>query len=164
MYSAVKEIKDREDNVLWLNAGEFFQGTIWYGQFKWRAASQFNNLMEFDAMTLGNHELDDKIEGIVPFLANQSCAVIVSNLNHSQVPELQGLYSKSIVKHIAGQAIGLVGDITPETAYIADPENLIFLDEVEALTAEVAILKEQGIKTIIAIGHSGYIRDQLQCC
>ena len=111
-------------------------------------------------MTLSNHEFDDKIKGIVPFLANQSCAVIVSNLNHSQVPELQGLYSKSIVKHIAGQAIGLVGDITPETAYIADPENLIFLDEVEALTAEVAILKEQGIKTIIAIGHSGYIRDQ----
>ena len=87
-------------------------------------------------MTLGNHEFDDKIEGIVPFLANQSCAVIVSNLNHSQVPELQGLYSKSIVKHIAGQAIGLVGDIAPETAYIADPENLIFLDKVEALITE----------------------------
>jgi len=52
-----------------------------------------------------------------------------------------------------------VGYITPETAYIADPENLIFLDEVEALTAEVSNLKKQGIKTIIAIGHSGYVRD-----
>jgi len=159
MYSAVKEIKEREENVLWLNAGDFFQGTIWYSQFKWRAASQFNNLMEFDAMTLGNHEFDDKIEGIVPFLANQSCAVVVSNLNHSQVPELQGLYSKSIIVDISGHSIGLVGYITPETAYIADPENLIFLDEVEALTAEVSNLKEQGIKTIIAIGHSGYVRD-----
>ena len=61
---------------------------------------------------------------------------MVSDLNHSQVPKLQGPYSKSIMKHIAGQASGPVCDITPGTAYIADPENLNFLDKVEALITE----------------------------
>jgi 2',3'-cyclic-nucleotide 2'-phosphodiesterase (5'-nucleotidase family) len=30
--------------------------------------SQFNNLLNFDASTLGNHEFDDKIAGLVPFM------------------------------------------------------------------------------------------------
>ena len=29
-----------------------------YTQFKWKVVSQFNNLLDFDAMTLGNHEVD----------------------------------------------------------------------------------------------------------
>ena len=28
-----------------------------YTQFKWRVVSQFNNALDFDAMTLGNHEV-----------------------------------------------------------------------------------------------------------
>ena len=45
---AVKDIKRNTSNVLWLNAGDFYQGTIWYTQFKWRVVSQFNNLQDFD--------------------------------------------------------------------------------------------------------------------
>jgi 2',3'-cyclic-nucleotide 2'-phosphodiesterase (5'-nucleotidase family) len=30
--------------------------------------SEFNNLLKFDATTLGNHEFDDKIAGLVPFM------------------------------------------------------------------------------------------------
>ena len=29
---------------------------------------EFANLMNFTAMALGNHELDDGVEGLVPFL------------------------------------------------------------------------------------------------
>ena len=66
--SAVREIRKTKQNLLWLNGGDFFQGTIWYTQFKWRVVSQFNNLLEFDAITLGNHEFDDGVAGLAPFL------------------------------------------------------------------------------------------------
>ena len=71
--------------MVWLNAGDFYQGTVWYTQFKWRVVSLFNNLLDFDAMTLGNHEFDDKIAGLEPFLRNQSTAVVVANINTSLV-------------------------------------------------------------------------------
>ena len=29
MYRAVSDIRSTEESVLWLNAGDFFQGTIW---------------------------------------------------------------------------------------------------------------------------------------
>ena len=81
----MKDIKREEDHVVWLNAGDFYQGTVWYTQFKWRVVSLFNNLLGFDAMTLGNHEFDDKIAGLEPFLRNQSTAVVVANINTSLV-------------------------------------------------------------------------------
>jgi len=159
LHKAVNEIRHEEENVLWLNAGDFYQGTIWYTQFKWRVVSQFNNALDFDAMTLGNHEFDDKVEGLVPFLQNQSCPVVVTNLNTSLVPELDNLYVRSLVKEINGHTIGLVGYITPHTKFISNSGKVIFMDEIESLQKEVAELKAKGVKTIIAIGHSGYSRD-----
>jgi len=159
LHKAVNDIRHKEENVLWLNAGDFYQGTIWYTQFKWRVVSQFNNALDFDAMTLGNHEFDDKVEGLLPFLRNQSCPVIVTNLNTSLVPQLDDLYVRSVVKEINGHMVGLVGYITPHTKFISNSGKVIFMDEIESLQREVAKLKAQGVMTIVAIGHSGYSRD-----
>ena len=155
----MNDIKHAEENVVWLNAGDFFQGTVWYTQFKWRVVALFNNLLDFDAMTLGNHEFDDKIDGIVPFLANQTCPVVVSNLNISLVPSMQGLYTPSTVLSIGGRPVGIVGYLTPETKHISNPEQLIFTDEIEALKVEVEKLRNDGVDIIIALGHSGYEKD-----
>lgn len=157
---AVKKIKSNTPNVLWLNAGDFYQGTIWYTQFKWRVVSLFNNLLDFDAMTLGNHEFDDKIAGLTPFLRNQSCPVVVSNLNVSQVPSLQDLTRPSVTLRLGDKTVGIVGYITPDTKYISNPEDVIFTDEVEALKVEVAKLHEAGVDIIVALGHSGYDKDK----
>jgi len=134
---AVKEIKGREKNVLWLNGGDFYQGTVWYTLFKWRVVSLFNNMLNFDAMTLGNHEFDDKIKGVVPFLENQTCPVVVSNLNASLVPSMEGLYTPSTIINIGGKPVGIVGYLTPETKHISNPEKLIITDEIQALKIEI---------------------------
>jgi len=160
LHAAVSDIKDKEDNVLWINAGDFFQGTIWYSHYKWRVASLFNNLLEFDAMTLGNHEFDDKIEGLLPFLKNQTVPVVVSNLDLENVKELQDLVIPSLKVKYDGREIGIVGYLTPETKHISDPgDEIVFLDEIEALKTEIDNLKKSGVNIIIAIGHSGYARD-----
>ena len=155
----MKDIKHKEEHVLWLNAGDFFQGTVWYTLFKWRVVALFNNLMDFDAITLGNHEFDDKIKGVVPFLANQSCPVVVSNLNSSLVPSMEGLYTPSTVITVEGKAVGIVGYLTPETKHISNPEKLIITDEIEALKVEVEKLRIEGVDIIVALGHSGYEKD-----
>ena len=45
-------------NVLLLNAGDNFQGSLFYTTYKGAAEAEFLNLMKFDAMTVGNHEFD----------------------------------------------------------------------------------------------------------
>ena len=157
---AVKEIKKTEENVLWLNGGDFYQGTVWYTQFKWRVVSLFNNMLNFDAMTLGNHEFDDKIAGLEPFLRNQSCAVVVTNMNVSLAPSLAGLTVPSVKIEVGDKVVGIVGYITPETKDISNPEEVIFTDEIQALKTEVKKLHDEGTDIIVALGHSGYDKDQ----
>ena len=62
----VNEIRESPDfeNVLLLNAGDFYQGTIWYSVFKYPVMIEFANLLGYNASSFGNHEFDDSIEGI----------------------------------------------------------------------------------------------------
>ena len=39
--------------------------------------ARFNHLLRFDAMTLGNHEFDDGVGGLVPYLRNQTVPCVV---------------------------------------------------------------------------------------
>ena len=71
----MQDLKKTKENVLWLNAGDFCQGTIWYTQFKWEVVSKFNNLLEFDAMTLGNHEVGFVGPAFLLFLRHFYCQV-----------------------------------------------------------------------------------------
>ena len=38
---------------------------------------QMNAMLNFDAMTLGNHEFDDGVGGLVPYLRNQTVPCVV---------------------------------------------------------------------------------------
>ena len=40
-----------------------------------------NAMLKFDAMTLGNHEFDDGVEGLKPFLINRTVPMVVSNMD-----------------------------------------------------------------------------------
>ena len=46
----VDDLKDEHGNVIFVNAGDFYQGTIWYTKFKWKVVSKFANLLDFTAM------------------------------------------------------------------------------------------------------------------
>lgn len=49
MATAIKQLKRNKPDSLLLNAGDNFQGTIWYNIFKWNVTQHFLNLLNFDA-------------------------------------------------------------------------------------------------------------------
>ena len=49
LLGTVKKIRESEPNVIFLNAGDMFQGTLWYSIFKWRRIAQFMNRLNFTA-------------------------------------------------------------------------------------------------------------------
>lgn len=113
--------------------------------------------------SLGNHEFDEDIGGVVPFIRNLTSPVLAANLILTHVPDLEkeaNLY-KSIVIIKNGVKIGIVGYLTPETKFLAPKNNVEYEDEVVALKKEVYKLKQMGIKIIIALGHSGFLTDLL---
>lgn len=138
---------------------------MYFSVFKANISAVFVNLLKFDAVTLGNHEFDDHVQGLVPFIEQVQVPLVVANLDYSREPTLASLekagkISKSVVVVRGGYKIGIIGYLTPETAFLASPDNVIFQDEVEALNKEAAELKKQGVEIIIGLGHSGYQRDQ----
>ena len=106
---------------------------------------------------LGNHDFDDGIEGLKPFLQQVNFPVLAANIDLSKSPDLQNLIKPSIVKEIDGTKIGIIGYITPKTVNISNPgPNLIFHHEIYAVQREINILKKQGVNVFIGLGHSGF--------
>ena len=64
---------------------------MWYTFFKWRVVAHFGNLLNFTAMSPGNHEFDDHVAGFAPFLRNATFPVVAANIDVSLEPELADL-------------------------------------------------------------------------
>ena len=47
---AVDDLKKEHENVIFVNAGDFYQGTVLYTKFKWEIAVEFENMLNFTAM------------------------------------------------------------------------------------------------------------------
>ncbi|MBN9249289.1 MAG: 5'-nucleotidase C-terminal domain-containing protein [Mesorhizobium sp.] len=148
-------------NVLLLNGGDNFQGSLFYTTYKGKAEAEFLNQMKFDAMTVGNHEFDDGEDALAPFLDVIQFPVLSANVKASAAAKVGDRIKPSVVLEIGGQKIGIVGAVTTETPEIASPgPNITIEDDVKTITAEVEKLKAEGVNKIIALTHVGYPRDK----
>ena len=116
-------------------------------------------------MSLGNHEFDDGVDGLAPFLkvAKESgLPVLACNVDVSKEPKLINL-RKSIIIEKGGNPIAIIGYVTPETSTLATRAPTIqFLDEIQSIKDEIASIKNRNrdVHIFIAVGHSGYARDK----
>ena len=46
---AVDDISIEHENVVFVNSGDFYQGTMWYTNFKWEVVAEFANMLKFTA-------------------------------------------------------------------------------------------------------------------
>lgn len=157
----IKELRDKYKNTLFLDAGDQFQGTLWFNIYKGRAASYFMNQLGYDAMTFGNHEFDNGVAGLVPFVDNLTLPILNCNIDASGEPRLNGKFNKSTILTVGGEKFGIIGYITEETAEISNPGNTLkFNNAIPAIQEEVRKLKAAGVNKIIGLGHYGYGEDQ----
>lgn len=153
----IKRLLAERPNPLLLNAGDNYQGSVYFTLFKWEIMQEFLNLLPFQAHTIGNHEFDNKVAGLVPFLKALNAPVVVSNMDASLHPELNGLFRKSIVIEVGGKKIGIVGVIYSKTNEIATTEKLIFSEETASVNAEAdRLVNEEKVFTVIVLSHCGY--------
>ncbi|XP_022219548.1 apyrase isoform X1 [Drosophila obscura] len=152
--------EQKESNPIYINAGDSFQGTLWYNIGRWNVTQEFLNMLPADAMTLGNHEFDNGVEGVVPFLETIDTNMLVANMDCAHEPTMEGLYNSSIIIERGGRKIGLIGVILETTYDLANTGKLIFRNESDAIREEAQQLKAQGANIIIVISHCGYDVDK----
>ncbi|PPQ73573.1 hypothetical protein CVT24_007459 [Panaeolus cyanescens] len=162
-YSRVKTVINKSrrtnPNSLFLNAGDEFQGTLYYTLFKGDKIAETLNQLGFDAMTLGNHEFDDGDDLLANFIRKLNFPVISSNV-HSKNRKLANslIPYKIFPKH----KLAVIAVTTEDTAVISNPSNLTtFEDPIVAAKRTVKFIKtfHRNVERIIAITHIGYDRD-----
>lgn len=75
----INQIRAEQPNVLLLDAGDSFQGTPYFnyygGEIEWKLMS----MMKYDATTIGNHEFDNGLEGLLNPMQYADFDIISSN-------------------------------------------------------------------------------------
>ncbi|KAF9446090.1 Metallo-dependent phosphatase [Macrolepiota fuliginosa MF-IS2] len=157
--TVIEQQRPGKKNSLFLNAGDEFQGTLFYTIYKGEKIAQTLNQLGFDAMTLGNHEFDDGDDLLSDFLANLTFPIISSNI-HTQNPKL----AKHLVpfKVFNKYNLALLAVTTETTASTSNPSNLTtFEDPATAAQRTINLIKRYhpSIERIVALTHIGYAED-----
>ncbi|KAJ2905224.1 hypothetical protein MKZ38_005926 [Zalerion maritima] len=162
-YARVKTVVDESrpdhpDN-LFLNAGDEFQGTLFYSFYKGEKIGDTINQLGFDGMTIGNHEFDDGDDTLGEFLQNLTFPIISANI----VSDHEVLNKTIKPYHIYEEyELAVIGVTTETTASISNPgKGTTFTDAIEAVQNTVDYIRENtNITRIVALTHIGYDEDQ----
>uniref|UniRef100_A0A224XL03 Putative cd73 ecto-5'-nucleotidase n=1 Tax=Panstrongylus lignarius TaxID=156445 RepID=A0A224XL03_9HEMI len=156
----VKKIKEGTPNTLFLNAGDIYQGTPMYSLFKWHPFPRLMEMLKIDAMSLGNHEFDDGVAGLVPYLQDVKIPVVTCNLDTKEEPTLKEQIEPWHMLTVKDVKIAVIGYLTPDTKFLSCTGNVKFLDEIEMIQKYATEAKEKGANLVFAVGHSGFLKDQ----
>lgn len=147
---------DGADNVLLLHAGDFCQGTTYFSEFHGTVEVQALNAMHYDAVTLGNHEFDNGLEGLGDLLEGVEAPVVVCNFDFS--PFKAGQFIKPyVIVEKAGRKIGIIGVVTSLKSLVAGDvaDRLPEFDMVPTVQKYADLLRPQ-CDMVIALTHIGF--------
>ena len=148
------------ENVLLLDAGDQYQGSLMYTTYKGDVEAEFMEQIGYDVMAVGNHEFDDGDEGLRKLTDAVSFPVISGNIDVSSSNILAGQVDNHVVIEVGGERIGIISALAVDTVETSSPSNaVIFTPEAESLAADVATLEEDGVNKIIALTHVGVTKD-----
>jgi 5'-nucleotidase / UDP-sugar diphosphatase len=156
----IGRIRATESNVILLDAGDQFMGTLFYRVFLSNVITATMNALGYDAMVVGNHEFDDTESELWRFTGGAAFPVLGANVvDHDPGWPPVPLKATTVIT-VAGQAIGVVGLTTPDTAERSSASDQTgFLDPVVTARGAVADFTARGIDKVIALTHLGYGAD-----
>lgn len=153
----IKQIREHEEHVLLLDAGDIFQGTPYFNKFHGVLEMKTMGAMNYDIVTLGNHDFDIGMEAYKSALAHASFKVVNANYELSSTPLSDVVLPHTIVQK-AGYKIGVFG-VGVDLQGLVPNENwkgITYQDPVQAAQKQADTLKAEGCDLIICLSHLGY--------
>ncbi|MDQ3047083.1 MAG: metallophosphatase [Bacteroidota bacterium] len=162
----IKKIRSEEQNVLLLDSGDIFQGTPYFNMYGGELEFKLMSMMGYDASTIGNHDFDNGLEGLVKQLPHANFPFINCNYDFTDTP-MQGKTIPHKIFFKSGIKIGVFG-IGIELDGLVDKKlsgNTKYLDPVAKAAAASHYLKnEEKCDLIICLSHLGDKYDNKKIC
>ncbi|WOI56616.1 bifunctional metallophosphatase/5'-nucleotidase [Palleronia sp. LCG004] len=163
MVTAVEDAREAAaGDVILLDAGDQFQGSLFFTQYGGDLSAEFMTQLGYDAMAVGNHEFDDGPEGLAKFLEQVEFPVLSANIDVSGNDALSGNVPKSIVIETEGdERIGIVSVLAEDTPETSSPgDDVIFSSIIDAAQQQVDMLTDDGVNKIVMLTHVGLPADR----
>jgi len=154
----IQQIRQKQEHVLLLDAGDIFQGTPYFNIFKGEPEMRAMNMMGYDAAVMGNHDFDAGMENFVQQLnAHGKFPILMCNYSFDRTP-MEGVYQPYKIFKKGGLKIGVTGvgielsGLVPASLY----GNTIYLDPIEHANKVASMLKnEKNCDMVICLSHLG---------
>ena len=155
----IKSIREANENVLLLDAGDINTGSALSNMFDAEPDILAYNAIGYDAVTFGNHEFDKSLEKLQSQMEKSTFPWVSANITFEDGDFLGNPY---IIKDFPGFRVGVIGLTTLRTLTIANPDSsLVFGNEIETAAKYVEILKNQlNCDVIIVLGHLGDVLEE----
>ena len=153
----IKDIRKDNRNILLLDAGDIFQGTPYFNFFGGEVEYKLMSRMKYDAVTLGNHDFDNGIEGLNKQLKHASFDLINSNYDFNntvlkkKIKKYRVFVKDNIRIGVFGLGIELEG-LVPEKLY----DGIIYKDPIKSANYYSSLLKDkEKCNLVICLSHLG---------
>lgn len=154
----IKRIREEGNQLLLLDAGDIFQGTPYFNVFGGEVEFKLMSEMGYDASTIGNHDFDNGIDGLVNQLPHANFPFIISNYDFSET-KMRNKYLEYKVFNKSGIKIGIFGigieleGLVPKKLY----GKTVYQNPIDKSNYYADYLKNiLGCDLVICISHLGY--------
>jgi 5'-nucleotidase / UDP-sugar diphosphatase len=157
---AIETVREEADNVLLLDAGDQFQGTLYYTVGGAGVVADVMNEIGYDAMVIGNHEFDSGPAELARFIELAEFPIISANTDASADVSLSETILPFAMFFYSNEPVAVIGLTSEHTAIASSPgPNVHFLDMIDTAQQTVQELEAMGVNKIIALTHLGFDRD-----
>lgn len=153
----VRRVREANEHVLLVDSGDIFQGTPYFNFFGGELEFRAMTAMGYDAATLGNHDFDNGVDGLVAMLPEAGFEFVSANYDVSR-SALAGRVEPWTIREFGGVKVGIFGlgiafaKLVPAGLH----EGVVHTDPVAAAREARRRLREQGCSLIICLSHLGY--------
>ncbi|MEE1898153.1 metallophosphatase [Flavobacterium rakeshii] len=154
----IESIRQENENVLLLDAGDIFQGTPYFNYYGGELEFKLMSMLKYDLATLGNHDFDNGIDGFYAQLPHAQFDFVSANYDFKNTL-LDGIVKpyKVFVKN--GIKIGVFG-LGIELAGLVDQrlyKETVYNDPIEVAKDITKTLKQdEKCDLVICLSHIGF--------
>ncbi|MDD3419750.1 MAG: bifunctional UDP-sugar hydrolase/5'-nucleotidase [Candidatus Gastranaerophilales bacterium] len=155
----IKEIESKKENTLILDAGDIYQGSVYYQIYEGMPEMNFLDQAGYDAICVGNHELDKGLDAFENLTKLTSVPFLGANVEFSSNFYLNGKIKSHITKDLNGFKVGVIGMTTPELKHLSAYSDYINQpDYYKTLQFFINYLKND-VDLLVLLSHSGVEQD-----
>ena len=156
------QAKAAGDDVVLLDGGDLFQGTLISNQFQGRSVVDVYNQIGVTAAAVGNHEFDFGMSVLKDRMAQAKFPILTANVFLKGTQTRPDWAKPYVIVEAAGTKVGIIGLSTVETPLTTNPANITEFEFKEAglIAAKLADeLRAQGCTVVLVTCHIGPLGD-----